>query len=611
MKLERDNSIQGLLFTTLMLLISLVPAVAHAQSNGVTGIVDDWTTHHVVFSDPGTLMDAVMNGRREQWEQIVNDPRYRMQQVRRSAVTANAIATPGRPASSDSQPVFERLGDNRFRRNENSQSLEGKWSVTITSTGGGPAVNMYPAKYTFSTTGTPACTDFVAFPNSVAGVSGTTPNIVGVNNLYAGTGACIATGASPPFFFSYFVGTGTVQTSPVLSLNGTKVAFIESISSGSKFHVLTIGTTGTNVTSTSSDTPVPPCTVVANGVTSTPCTTNNAVDTYRTLSGTNVMVTRSSPFVDYVHDTAYVGDDLGKLHKFTGVFLGTLTEVTTGNWPITVTPNPPLSAGTYDSVTGNVFIGGNGGNLWCVNTATPALCSTPSITLGGGSSPAVLAGPTVDSTRGTVFVGVNSASNATLSEVTTAMKNPSSGTAGSAITATMGINGTDLYEGAFDNAYLTSSTGTGYRYFCGNQTGAANPTLWRVAITNGVMSGTNDGGSFQLSTATGTAADCTPITEIYNPNGSMGARDYLFVGVKSGGTGTGCSGTTNCVMSFNVLSLSTLGTSAFVAGSSFSGATGMSGMIVDNVSSATGASQIYFGVLAGGTGNQLSQSGLK
>jgi hypothetical protein len=88
------------------------------QSNNAFGLVDDWTTHHVVFSSPGTFMDAVMTGRRQQWEQIVNDPRYRMQQVRRSAAMGANIATslPERSTSSEASPVFDRLADNRFRQ---------------------------------------------------------------------------------------------------------------------------------------------------------------------------------------------------------------------------------------------------------------------------------------------------------------------------------------------------------------------------------------------------------------------------------------------------------------------------------------------------------------
>ena len=36
------------------------------QGHGV-GLVDDWTTHHVIFSNPGTEEDAIRNGTYEAW----------------------------------------------------------------------------------------------------------------------------------------------------------------------------------------------------------------------------------------------------------------------------------------------------------------------------------------------------------------------------------------------------------------------------------------------------------------------------------------------------------------------------------------------------------------
>jgi hypothetical protein len=566
------------------------------QSNGGFGIIDDWTTHHVLFSDPGTLMDAVMNGRRQQWEQIVNDPRYRMQQVRRSAVNANAVATPDQTANSESQPVFDRLGDSKFRLHQNSQSLEGKWNIAIAAGGGGPALDMYPAKYTFSPIGAPACTDFVVFPNQLAGASSSSPNIVGLTNLYVSpNGTC---GTAPTFLFSYFVGTGTVQTSPVLSLDGTKVAFVESISGGSKFHVVTIGTTGTNV-GTSGFAPVAPCTV--NGTKN--CSTNNAVDT-NILMKNGVMVTRSSPFVDYAHDTAYVGDDTGALHKFTPVFNGTPAEVTTGGWPLPVSTFP-LSPPTYDSISGKVFVGGGGGLLWCVSPATPATCSTPNVTVGsGGTGGGVVDGPIVDSTHQTVFAEANNftSGQASLSQVTTAMAGQ--------VTANMGkvtsSSYTDLYNGAFDNAYFTSVS-TGHMYFCGDLTTAATPELWRVTFnSSGTMTGLDSSFTpvqLAVSGDTGTGYDCTPLTEVYNA--SLG-HDILFFGVKNGGNFSGCSSTT-CVISYDLGSNIVLAATTTPASA---GGAGISAIIIDNVVTTNGGSQIYYGAPNAGQAEQLSQSGL-
>ncbi len=109
-------------------------------------------------------------------------------------------------------------------------------------------------------------------------------NLVGITNLYSGTGGVC--GAAPTVLFSYEVGTGTVRTSPSLSEDGTKVAYVESISGGSKFHVLTIGTTGSNGT-----------TAISPAV---PGTGNNAADTAITMNG-SVQVTLSAPYIDYAH----------------------------------------------------------------------------------------------------------------------------------------------------------------------------------------------------------------------------------------------------------------------------------------------------------------------
>jgi len=47
------------------------------------GVVDDWSHHHLIFSNPGTEEEAIKNGRHDEWLRIVNDPRYIMQQLKR------------------------------------------------------------------------------------------------------------------------------------------------------------------------------------------------------------------------------------------------------------------------------------------------------------------------------------------------------------------------------------------------------------------------------------------------------------------------------------------------------------------------------------------------
>jgi hypothetical protein len=570
---------------------SVTPAPAQQNQSPGSGAVSDWTHYHVIFSNPGTLLDAVMDGKREEWQHIVNDPRYRMQQIKRSAAFAERTTTPKfgfpgppRPPEGPSFPIF--------RKN----TIHSDWAVQIAGgSNGGVAIDMYPAKYTFAPIGSPDCTnDFVVFPISGAGQASQQGNIYGVNNLYSGF---CTTGSVPNTLFNYFVGTGKVQTSPVLSLNGAKVAFVESVTSGSIFHVVTIDKSGNSGCPNAT-----PCNGNVFNSPAVPGTFNSAVDKKITMSG-GVSVTRSSPFVNYSGDIAYIGDDTGKLHKFTGVFLGTPAEAGSP-WPFTVASGVILTGPVFDGgASGNIFVGGSNGKLYCV-TSAGAVCSTASITVGTGP---ILDAPIVDSTTEKVFAEANNTTTgfAVLTQATTSLGSQVNANMGKAATGTNGT--TDLYNGAFDNAYFTNVS-TGHMYFCGNLTTAATPALWRVTFNStGTMSNANDGNFFQLvqTGQTGTAVDCTPLTEVNNTSKNI---DFLFLGVKDNGNPTGCNGNT-CGMGFSLPTSSpfTFPTSTNAITSSNLGSLGISGIIIDNVSGTTGASQIYFGNLQLNTGVQFAQ----
>jgi hypothetical protein len=614
MKRPLDFAIYSLRFVAVALLVAYAMTVAPAQQNlpyGGGGIVDDWTTHHVVFSNPGTLMDAMMNGRRQEWEHIVRDPRYRMQLIRQS-VMSNPSAT------SEVPPASNELRINRFFGNKNSQSLQGAWTVSLSASGGGnlgTAEGMFPAKYTFAPIGTPNCTgDYVVFPIDTPGkapgsltMTNGQADILGVNHLYVTT----CSGAPTELFAYYFPTLGNAATSPVLSEDGTKVAIVESLGSGSHFHVITLDTRGNTGCATSTSpcngpaagTPVEPCTVIANGTSSSPCTYNTAVDNYVSLSGTP-NVTRSSPFVDYEHDVAYVGDDKGVLHKITPVFNSTATnppkEVSGDGWPFTVITGQTLTGPTYDSVSGKIFVGAGNGILYCVAPTTTTVASCGSVTVGnGGGTNGPLDPPIVDSTRQTVFVTANNASASVLWQVNTSMTTLAD--------VTEGKNANSIHNGAFDHAYLTSSAGTGHMYFCGNNS-SGDAVLYQFSITSGTMSATANG-SFTIAQGGG---NCTPLTEIFNPSIGSGT-DLLFLGLDNHGFGTTMTTTCDnnpCIMSFNITSGAVpLGTDELTT-TNLSGM-GTSGLIIDNVSSTTNASQIYFSNLNNSDGTQLSQSGLE
>jgi hypothetical protein len=84
--------------TVVALAALCVPAFAQAPAVAVgdtqiTGRINDWTMHHVVFPDPGTEQEAVQSGHYDEWLKIVNDPRYVMQQLKRNAPVQGPAAS--------------------------------------------------------------------------------------------------------------------------------------------------------------------------------------------------------------------------------------------------------------------------------------------------------------------------------------------------------------------------------------------------------------------------------------------------------------------------------------------------------------------------------------
>jgi hypothetical protein len=599
--------IRGFCERRLLLSLSLsflACGLVQAQENHpvITGIVDDWSHHHVIFSDPGSEEDAIANGRHEAWQRIFNNSRYQMQQFRRYAKreqpTENSDFN-----KNGWQNVADRDAEWRGRERKKmpppatGTDLGRDWSQVITATAANAgAVDMYPAKFSFNLSATPTCTDFVVFPINGAG-SSSAANLIALTNLYKTT----CTGTVPSVMFAYNIGAGSVRTSPVLSENGTKIAFVESNSTTNTaiFHVLTIGTTGSNGTAYTAP--------------ATPGTGNNASLVSITLSG-NYYDTRSSPFIDYTNDIAYVGDNQGYLHKITGVFNGTPTEVTTGGWPFMVdAANAPveLTSPVFDGGTSqSVFVAGgygtaNNGNgtgkIYCVLPSGSA-CTTKSIVTGAG----VQDGPLLDSTNETIITA-QYATGGTASSITQVSTSLASS---SLVTVTYGSNAMNPYNGTFDNAYYTSPA-SGHFYFCGPVTSPYTSTLYRVGFSSsGKMNSSTDGNTLQLTSAfiAGGGSDCTPLTEVFNPNQGTSGTDYLFLGVRSDGNPTGCSNEA-CIMNFNITSsFPTAPIATLPVGTTTNGT---SGIVVDNVSTATGTSQIYIGNMNTGAGVQASQAGLQ
>lgn len=536
----------AILWTGLLLLATACAWAQESDNRFRAGVVQDWTQHHLVFSRDALARHPDL---------IYNEPRVRHQLLQRaqganSKVLAGAETAPG---SSEITPQRD-------------------WNVALGN--GHIAPEMFPAKYSFDPGAPPSCAnDYVAMGLNVAGSSGHQANLVAFNNLYAGTGGMC--GGAPTVMFAYTITTvsaGRILTSPALSLDGKKIAFVETGSGLSIFHVVTWATGPGNGTIT---------------VAAVPGVGNTASMTSLTFAA--ALNTSSSPWVDYNTDTAYVGANDGNVYKITGVFKGTPT-LAGAPWPVAVSPGFRLTGPVLDKNLGLVMVGSANATFYSVNATTGAVGSL-AIGHSNSTNPGVLAPPVVDVTNGTSFVvTANDGTSGVLVEIDSAtmalLAKANIGLASKSRTAV------SLFQPAFDNNYFNDPS-TGVVRLCG--TGAADITPWQYAFgfTGRVMNTTP---VFSQQLLNVTTARCTGWTEFFNPNVN-GGTDFFFFGLTAN-----CIGTSGCVVART--SDITL-TKASVAG-------GPSGIVVDNFSTAGQASSIYLSSEATpNTANKFTQNGLQ
>ncbi|MGO9402376.1 MAG: hypothetical protein ACLPVW_02770 [Terriglobales bacterium] len=531
------------------------------------GVPQDWSQQHIVFSRAGLAQHPDL---------IYREPRVLHQAMQR-------WQAPNFGAFEGSEPVAA---------SADNPGPDRDWNFTL---GARVLLNVYPAKFSFNPGAQPSCNDYVVYGLNLTS-TGATANLVALNNLYAGTPAGLC-GTAPTVLFAYDVTTvtgGKVETSPVLSEDGKKIAFIEDIpadaglgiTAESIFHVLTWtagqGTIGGAVAPT------------------------NWVSVPLTTAKNDIT---SSPWIDYYTDTAYVGSASGYVYEITGVFRGTPTLVTTPPWPILVVANNALTSPVLDSNRNMLMFGAANGDLYGINTTTGAV---KHLAVGqGGATHAFLAAPIVDVTNGVTFavnpycgtacydsnpagavlVEVNTATLALLTEVSLGEGSPTGTTI-------------DLYQPALDNNYYNNPT-TGLIHLCG--TGPADATPYHYAF------GFTETGGFpvlnalpavdqQLPTVpAGTTANCTGWTEFFNPNIGTGGTDFFFFGLNQACTAAGTAG--GCVEELAINGGTPTFTTVKING-------GPTGVIVDNYSTAAQASSIYFAARLATTAYKYTQNGL-
>jgi hypothetical protein len=553
------------------------------------GIPQDWSGRHVVYARVGPVRSMLAAQRDPRailsWQASIRAAWHRQEDPRNSYSTAS--------------------------------TSHRDWSIPLGSAG--TAAAMYPAKFTFDINATPSCSsDFIVYPVNAIG-SSSQPNIVAFNNLYSGTaggiGACNR--ASPPAgddgvsattIWSYNVQGiatgGAVTTSPSLSIDGSRVAFVESATgSPAHFHVLA-PKNGDGVGANLQLPAAAPETISAFSSTAPAVDSGTATDLVvgSTASDTNTL---SSPFVDYVNDVAYVGNDNGTLFRIKDIFCtvspscaggtppapsidtswGTGGSVSVGPGSCAGTASSTLTGPVKDFVTGNIFVGCADGKLYGFDSTGAAL-PNPSVVVGNGTATGkIVDPPIVDGVNGFVYVvsGNSSGGHAVLVQAKTDLSAP--------IVATVGAGGSfNLHSPDFNDAYFSSGTSTNWLiYVLAYNATASELALYGVGFdaSHNMIAGTPTH-EFDLAHP---IAELSPVTEFLN-----GATDNLFAGI--------LSATPPNFASVNITTFPTALAHTATEGS------GTSGIVIDNVSPLVQASSVYFSALGANTAVKLTQAGL-
>jgi hypothetical protein len=568
------------------ILLLLIGAQTSAQApvKNPVHLPTDWSHRHMVFSGPANYSQA--------W-QLQEQPRYFHQyMLQHLSSLMPASVRPNRGEAEQEQDE-----DNSRPRPARKKPRK-DWAMSL-GAGAFMGAGQFPAKFTFDISATPSCTaDYVAFTTSVNG----TLQIIAFDNLYATQGVvggfCNADGPSVKWAYDTRIAgdaSGKTLTSPVLSWDGTKVAYVESrtnANGGSILQILKWKPSAALTVQGSVGAPATPDTRLAAGQNwIANCPAANSCVSSIAFSGAQAD-TNSSPFYNYGTDELYVGDDNGVLHKFKGVFLGTPAEVIGGGWPLVVHTGGILTSPVFDFASGNIFLGDSLGRLSFVKEvgSTLGACGIgvpPCL----GSVTQLLTGNIVDAPMvdgGTERVLVFDAETTNNGSVFQFDAQLSTASKVIAIVAAGNGNGvgSNLRAGAFDSTYLSSPSNliAGHLYVCGKDPNADDqPAIYQLSFSSSGVLSTAVGPPL-LGLVSNDIEECSPITEVAN-----GATDRIFFSVQNNAAQAGC-GTGGCVMSI------TLGGAwpPAVVTNAVPASGGTSGIVIDNVGTGVQQSNIYF-----------------
>ncbi len=567
------------------------------------GIPEDWSTQHVIYTRNGSVEDML---------KVRDDPRFlnnillhyirehghQTQPPASAGLNEAGLSENGFDADTQELPPQDPGEVGVLRSTTLTRKIHSKvdWAVSLGANG--MAIGESPAKYTFNPIATPSCSDFIVFSTKGTPAVGSQANLVAFTNLYSGSSPTGLCGTAPTFLFSYAIGSGPSYLSPVLSLDGTKVAWIETSSANHAIlHVTkwSIGQ-GTNATSGS----------VAIGSCPSAGSCDDAIDYTSTAPSTGCAATADSNtnselYVDYPSDTGFIGADNGNLYHVKGIFNGTPT------FDFCIAVNTAAGTGmsgpVYDPLLNEVFITDSKTlYAYTVNatSSTPSYALKASYVYGSGAANVYTGpGPVLDAFNGYIYVFSSDDKNAD----TSVTQLPVS--LASAAIVPLGKASTNAYNillyGAFDNNYYNYGPANALStlYSCGaDPTTTTAQDLYAISFnaTTGVVN-TTPAMSANKNVDPGTKnGTCSPITEFDD-----GTHDRIFVGMGQHAAATGA----NIVTMWDVTSARPTATTTPTA--STNGSTqpyygGTSGLIVDNSASGTAqAESVYFSTLYTGT----------
>jgi hypothetical protein len=266
-----------------------------------------------------------------------------------------------------------------------------------------------------------------------AGTNGAQANIVAFNQLYSGPlpALRLCSLTNPEFIFSYASGVGPVATSPILSLDGTKIAYVENDPNiGAIFHVLTFASGSTEygpaascVNNNNGGATLPTCATspVIPGSTAGSTATDFMLPLGLVAANAATAIAGaadsfSSPFTSYYADVTYVGDNNGYLYAITPTFSGTPGYVG-GNFPVQVSATPastPPTSVTASTTTVTVTVTNSLG--------IGELVTIAGVTANGGNGCTAADVTAINGTHTVIATGLTGAEfefNATIASATT------------------------------------------------------------------------------------------------------------------------------------------------------------------------------------------------